>query len=288
MGSLVGFPSNLFLRLDLERSLEELAVLGAECVELIDDVPHFPHELRWKADLALIKEALSPFEGKVSVHSCFYELNLGSAHSEIRRLTLRETKRCIDLAWRLEAEILTVHPGVSPFPKDMKIHGRVKQQFIQDLRECHIHAESLGIKLCLENCPSPQGFFHRLSEAEELRNRINVLNVTFDVGHAFIVENALGTRNIENRLARDIRRYGKGLISHIHLHDNKGVKDNHLPIGDGAIRFKPIADALISASSPGQAILELWNPKDVKRAAGLSLKRTMRLLGRTRLRQMEP
>jgi sugar phosphate isomerase/epimerase len=61
--------------------------------------------------------------------------------------------------------------------------------------------------------------------------------MTFDTGHA----------NIDGqdgqRLTDFINRFGQE-IGHIHISDNLGKRDDHLPIGEGMIDFMEVAKAV--------------------------------------------
>jgi sugar phosphate isomerase/epimerase len=57
------------------------------------------------------------------------------------------------------------------------------------------------------------------------------LGTVLDVGHAFTcgsLDEFLAGHN----------------ISHVHLHDNAGCSDDHLPLGQGSIKFEPILEMI--------------------------------------------
>jgi sugar phosphate isomerase/epimerase len=57
------------------------------------------------------------------------------------------------------------------------------------------------------------------------------IGFTFDVGHA----NTVG-------LVDDFLNLLKGRISHVHIHDNSGKKDEHLPLGKGTVNWKQVME----------------------------------------------
>ena len=58
------------------------------------------------------------------------------------------------------------------------------------------------------------------------------LNCHLDVAHAFI-EGGMG------RIEEYLNRFSSKLM-HIHIHDNHGELDEHLPLGSGSIDFKKV------------------------------------------------
>ncbi|HID61063.1 MAG TPA: sugar phosphate isomerase/epimerase [Hadesarchaea archaeon] len=91
----LGLSSLLFVRNTIEEAIRINSELGAECVEIIYDVPHFPpnYDLR---KLASIKELLGSYGLGVSVHGSFWDLNPASHHRKLWELSLEQMRKSID------------------------------------------------------------------------------------------------------------------------------------------------------------------------------------------------
>jgi len=79
------------------------------------------------------------------------------------------------------------------------------------------------------------------------------LRFNFDIGHAHLAEFPE-----EERLEKSFSPL-KELVSSVHLHDNHGEKDEHLPPYDGSIRWPEAIELLKPAAENGDLplILEL-------------------------------
>ena len=75
--------------------------------------------------------------------------------------------------------------------------------------------------------------------------------MTFDIGHAYTA----GFSENEMYFPR---------IKHIHLHDNNGDDDSHLPLGEGSIDLKQVLYLLDEKNYKGTYIIEANNPESLK------------------------
>jgi len=66
-----------------------------------------------------------------------------------------------------------------------------------------------------------------------------------------------GNSGREHEIARGIDKLS-AFLSHIHIHDNHGLKDEHLGIGEGSIDFSPIVQAIRKVGFEGKIIGEGW------------------------------
>ena len=92
-----------------------------------------------------------------------------------------------------------------------------------------------------------------------LANRLDGLGITFDVGHSFLNKRLNKISSPEKKIAEEIRLIGDHL-AHVHLHDNRGIWDEHLIPGKGDINFRQIVKALREIGYDGRIIAELHNP----------------------------
>jgi len=112
-------------------------------------------------------------------------------------------------------------------------------------------AEKLGVRLCLENMTPQCRAFFKPDEFEEIFKKFPSLYMTFDTGHANI------DCKEEKRGLNFIHKF-KHRVLHIHVSDNKGKKDDHLPIGQGNIDFQEITRSLINIGYNDTVTLEIF------------------------------
>jgi sugar phosphate isomerase/epimerase len=141
----------------------------------------------------------------------------------LRRLeAVDEIKRALDTAEQLRFGYLVQHMGGSREPADAR---RFDAAF-NSLEHLHLFAKQRGVKIALENTPG------ELATPANLRQfiadtRLTELRLCFDIGHA----------NLGDGVATSFEAM-RELVVTAHLHDNHGVKDEHLPPGQGAIDWK--------------------------------------------------
>jgi sugar phosphate isomerase/epimerase len=119
---------------------------------------------------------------------------------------------------------------------------RVKEITRESLRRLEAFSQELGVKVALENMPrSP---FSMATTPEALLELMDGIDVGFclDVGHA----------NTNGNLKEFVKL--KGRIVNLHVHDNKGQTDEHLPIGGGTVDFPWLLRSL--ADYKGRYVIE--------------------------------
>jgi len=88
-----------------------------------------------------------------------------------------------------------------------------------------------------------------LENLKSLFNRFPDLQFHLDIGHFNL--------NMRNPL-RFVKAF-KNRLTHIHLHDNDGTKDQHLPMGTGKIEWEPLIEELKTFYT-GTITLEIFTP----------------------------
>ena len=166
----------------------------------------------------------------------------------VRRIeAMDELKRALDVAEELPFLRMIFHMGGSRETAD----PRKRDAAFSSLEHLILHARHRGITICVENTTSEMG------EPAYLRafvdeTRLTGLRFNFDIGHAHLADGDAGER-IEKSFAplRD-------LVVGVHLHDNHGDKDEHLPPYSGSIDWPTAIKILKSAPEPNLPItLEL-------------------------------
>ncbi|MEM2205471.1 MAG: sugar phosphate isomerase/epimerase [Candidatus Hadarchaeales archaeon] len=247
--------SLLFVRKRLEEALPLVQELGYEGLEVIYEVPHFT--LRWEEDrerLRKLGKELKERGLEPSVHTSFVDLNPISHLPEVFELNRRLAERGMEACRLLGGEVVVVHTGSCrvPTPEFLELS---KQRALSLLRSLAEKAREVGVKLAVENGMTASSPFSRPEELKEVVEEVGAW-ITYDVGHANLRERAEG-RKLDVR--SHIRSMGKSLL-HLHVHDNKGVDDDHLVPGEGEIDFSSLFFCLREMGYKGMIVAELWDP----------------------------
>lgn len=270
----IGLQPNIFLSSPIEEAVRQTLELRPDCMEIVYETPQFPPNSRecFRAYEEL-KEILSTSNVELSVHSSFFELNLGSMYAELRKLVLDQIEKCIKFSSNINAKMVTVHSGYFPLSDDYNVlRSAARERFEYDLKTCVRIAEEHSIKLSLENMDSPKFFVHCLEEAAKLAEKIDGLGITLDIAHLHIYKSRCGIQSPEKQIAEEIVSLLENRLTHLHLSDNIGREDSHLSPRDGQINFEPIVEAIKKINYNGQIIVELWKPSNPVEAGIKALK----------------
>jgi sugar phosphate isomerase/epimerase len=193
---------------------------------------------------------LESYNIKLSVHAPLSDINLASHNQNIRRTSLEEVKRSMDLAVEWNAEVVVVHPGSMPI-MGSKIKEKILDYNLTSLQACSIHAQDCGVTMCVENMPNIDGLLYQdLLKLDNLVKDIDAY-MTLDVGHAH--NNGFS--------AEEMLKYSR--IKHVHFSDNDGTFDQHNALGKGNIDFESILKTLKKIKYHGILVVEVKNLQDV-------------------------
>lgn len=126
---------------------------------------------------------------------------------------------------------------------------RVKDIWRETVEVLLAHCESLGLNLAMENMSyRPTRYYADSMEIADFVRSFGSpnLSVCFDFNHA----------NIREYLV-DVAANFAGLMSNIHVSDNRGQEEEHLPPGEGGIDFPRALRAVREAGYRGPLNLEL-------------------------------
>jgi sugar phosphate isomerase/epimerase len=113
-------------------------------------------------------------------------------------------------------------------------------------------AQTLGLCVCLENMFPKCRAFVEPADFVEILQRFPDLKLTLDTGHANIAD------PVGRRILEFIEKFGHR-IGHLHVSDNLGKRDDHIPLGAGKIDFLKIVKALKQCGYNDTATLEIFS-----------------------------
>ena len=175
-------------------------------------------------DFRKIADTLSNAGLTVTLHAPFMDLRPGAIDPKIRQVTIDRLQQVFDLAPYFHPRSIVCHPSF-----DERYYVSTEEEWLQNSLDTWKRfsgiAEEIGTLIALENiyetAPEP---LHRLLTALASPH----ICFCFDTGHF----NAFARAPLELWLDQ----MGP-FIGQLHVHDNHGVTDEHLPVGEGNFPF---------------------------------------------------
>jgi sugar phosphate isomerase/epimerase len=167
----------------------------------------------------------------VTFHAPFMDLRPGAPDFKVRLVTIDRLQQVFDLASYFQPQCIVCHPSF-----DDRYYVSMEQDWLDNSidtwRRFIAQAEEMNTVISLENVyertPRQLGLlFHALPGQN--------LFFCFDTGHF----NAFSNRRLDSWMQELGRHLGQ-----LHLHDNDGTGDSHLPIGEGNFPFPRLFELL--------------------------------------------
>lgn len=255
----LAFSSNAYLHFSIDETIEKIASLGYQGIEILADVPH-----AWPAGLLpqqkeAIRQALARHRLPISNINAFMMNAVADPRQpywhpawtepdpHYRAIRREHTRRALRLARELGAPHITTEPG------GPAVAGRTWEQaaalFYEELMPCVEVAEHEQVALLIE--PEPELLIERFGEFLRFMERIDSpwVGLNFDIGHAFCVG-----ENPEEWVS-PMARYTR----HYHLEDIAATRvHRHLIPGHGAIDFPATLRAIAATGYDGWLTIELY------------------------------
>lgn len=228
----------------LEDILEKLVRLDVKNIELADSGNHSLNPKR----VERLLELRSSYELNFSVHAPYADTNLSADDDLIREWVLKRIRASIRFASDIEAKNIVLHPGWTTATERF-MRGRSWDLNIRSLRWLQRYAGDYGVECLLENVPNPTPYL--LVTVDDFRifddEMAPPINYVLDVGHA----------HLQGEVFDFIDSFDSK-IKHVHVSDNEGVQDQHLPIGQGTIDWESVIKALKKKGYDGWLVVESY------------------------------
>jgi len=220
--------------IDVIREIKTAHDLGFDYVEIGIEGPAETPEIILKKKKQILK-MLKRYKMFAIGHTSWW-IDLGSQYALVRNAWLEESKKIIRLCNELGIKLLNFHShSVGTYMKDKKGKKIILNNIVKSLKELVEYGKKYDVEIMLEN-GAERGEIKEVRDFKYIIDRVPNLKVHLDVGHAFINNEMKGIENY-------IKTF-KNKIVHIHIHDNKGQWDEHLPIGAGSIDYKKVIKLL--------------------------------------------
>jgi len=220
--------------IDVLKEIKRAAGLGVDYIELGMEPPLGTNEILMK-NRKRILAALNKNKLSAIAHSAYWGL-YGSMYELVRKAWIDETKRQITVTAGLKADKFVIHArSVGMVLNLRRTRKNVLDNYVKSMKALVSHGKYKKVKIVLENMP-PGGSICQPKDIKYIIDRVPGLGFHLDVGHAFMTGG--------NKCIREfIRKLGKRL-EHVHVHDNHGLADEHLPLGNGLIDYKMVVREL--------------------------------------------
>jgi len=184
-----------------------------------------------KADFLKMAEKLHARGLSVTVHGPFLDLSPGSPDAAIREVTWRRFRQMIAAIEVFQPKHVVCHAAY-----DTSRYEFCREQWtansVETWQWLAPAVNARGARLMLENVyeRSPDDLLEVFQSIHP-----GPIGCCLDIGHQAVFS--------PTPLSEWIGRLAP-FIEHLHIHDNHGDHDAHLPVGSGSIDFNPVADFL--------------------------------------------
>ena len=244
----IGISTGCFYQTNILKILEVVRDGGFSLIEICSFPKHLDYHDRdlVKATARRIeKVGLEPF----SFHAPFADhIDITSLDDEQRDHSIGELITATESAAELGVRHLVLHPGPEREgrPPAAEFYHHLERG-ADAINRVSKRCKELGLTLLLENM-LPHLLFGRTRDMLYIMGAMEDINVgiCLDTGHA--------------HLAQDLHSVTRKLSSHlrmIHVNDNNGDGDDHLPPGEGSIDWRQVLEQLNNNNFRGALILEL-------------------------------
>lgn len=209
-------------------------------------------QMVWE-ELSSLADALHAADLKTTIHAPFLDLNPGAIDPSIRAASRYRIKQVMQAAELLRPRVIVVHPGYDDLHYGDNRMAWLKNS-IDFWQEFVPKAAELGTILAVENI-----FEKEPSTIKALLDAVDApcFRHCFDIGHW----NMFTTVTLEEWFGQ----LGEYVVES-HIHDNHGQRDEHLPVGEGAIDFGKFFPLLNKYAPSAVWTIEAHNTEHLQRA----------------------
>lgn len=203
-------------------------------IEIRGERPFFSPEDLKRKDIKFFRRVIEKSGLEVTVHATFYDINLSTINSYLRKANLQCYKTYLNLAQQINAHTMVLHGGYMHY--DMAgikaLRTMAKNNLIENLRILGDHAARKDIYIALENSP-PNRYHLMVKDWQSHTHILKTVNhpqvkAILDIAHAHLHQ-------------LDIAHYYqkiKNYLVELHVHNNDGQSDLHTAIDEGTINYQ--------------------------------------------------
>lgn len=183
---------------------------AASCSRLIKEIAYFP---------------------SMSFHAPFMDLSPGAVDDKVREVTMSRFSRMLDIAEVLKPLCIVFHSGYEKWKYALAFDLWLEKS-LETWVPLNERAKNMGVKIAIENIFEDNPANLRLLMKEMSSDNFGIC---FDTGHCNLFSSVTLGKWLDDLMPH---------IIELHLHDNNGSADQHMPIGDGTFDFRTLFDSL--------------------------------------------
>lgn len=196
---------------------------------------------------------LQNYPGIITIHGPYIDLHCISLDPLVSHVCLQRYEQALEVATALKAPYVVFHSHYEPRDDYSGYDHYFVEQNIHFWKKLIKKFEKAEIIAVIENIHDKNALM-----IKQILQEINspYLGACLDTGHAF----ALGKSHLNSW----IEQYGS-FLRYVHLHDNNGLRDEHLPIGWGKIDLSTFLKKLQEVNYNSVVICEIFEDIHVQR-----------------------
>jgi sugar phosphate isomerase/epimerase len=218
----IGFPNH-----PRKNIIEEIDWIGKNGFDFVDLFLEEDQAVPEKIDIEKLKQSLKNYNLSAVGHTAWY-FPIGSSIKSLREAAVEEALRYFEVFKKVGAEFVTIHAN---WPSSLFSPREGIDFQMESLKKLVKEAKNYDLNVIYEPIDTPNDTVENISIILET---IPELFFHLDIGHA----NLFG-RKPEEFIEKFYRK-----LKHVHLHDNFGDTDAHLPLGQGSINFELVLKVL--------------------------------------------
>ena len=207
----LGFTTLALFMEDNSKIIDTARKHGFEIIEILGEDPFFVKDKGEFKDCGL----------DIRIHAATVDINIASLNKGIRAESVKQMIHCGQYAEKINAKTITVHPGIIG-RNEPRLRKWALEQSVRSIGEI---IDNTNVEISVENMPVREKYLANTVEELEMIQKETGCSLTIDTGHG----NTCG--NLEEMLSLKN-------ISYCHLNDNNGLKDQHIPLGEGTLDLK--------------------------------------------------
>ncbi len=218
----------------------------------------------WRSVAASIKHVLDGYRGRLGVHGPFWGFTIDSQDPLVRAVVTKRLMQALEACEAIGATQMVIHSPFTTWDYNNLDLNRGSRDALTDrvhatLKDVVARAENIGCELVIENIEDKDPMA-RVQLAKSFNSK--AVRVSLDTGHAHYAHISTGAPPVDYYVDA-----ARGMLAHVHIHDNDGYADRHWIPGDGTVRWQAVFRALGALSAKPRLIIEVKDKTRIRQSA---------------------
>lgn len=202
-------------------------------------------EKDWEEMLEKYRMVITRLPGRLVLHGPYIGIYYGYKDHLLKDAVNKRMDMTYDMVCELKPDTLVLHTGCSEIMIRFGVTDTWLEHAVEFWRNEIVRYAAQGIRVVLENV-AEQTPDLMIALADHVNHEL--FGLCFDIGHAHLCSSLPPVQWIQ-KMGRHLK--------HIHIHDNNGQTDEHLPIGQGKIDFETFFNSLFHSTLDATVSLEV-------------------------------